>query len=345
MHLKKSLVIALVLGMIGLSSWERYWRSQEKVPTIQDDNALWALNRAKVDKLNEDDFIFVGSSRIHFDLQLDIWEKYTGKRPVQLALGGASPLPSFRDIARNTDFSGTILVGITPPLFFSTTFPQAPPISGIQEKVDYFHHRTYAQRLNQWLSMPLQRNLVMMHSYEDMISGNFDLRSLLQQIKIGNRTGGPQMPPFYEFGKNSEERNVRMLDRMVEEPDFAQTVIDIWMFCLNGDIPMPPPDKESTSTFFLEDVKLIKKRGGKVILVRCPSTNGFRDLESRITPREAFWDELVEKSGLPAYHFEDYEQLQGFNLPEWSHLSAEDADFFTKELMEIMKNDGILIAP
>lgn len=153
------------------------------------------------------------------------------------------------------------------------------------------------------------------------------------------------MPPFYEFGKNSEERNVRMLDRMVEEPDFAQTVIDIWMFCLNGDIPMPPPDKESTSTFFLEDVKLIKKRGGKVILVRCPSTNGFRDLESRITPREAFWDELVEKSGLPAYHFEDYEQLQGFNLPEWSHLSAEDADFFTKELMEIMKNDGILIAP
>lgn len=115
------------------------------------------------------------------------------------------------------------------------------------------------------------------------------------------------------------------------------------MFCVKGGANLPPPDKEGTMAFFLEDVELIKKRGGKVVLLRCPSTNGFREIEAKITHRESFWDELVEKSGLPAYHFEDYEQLQGLNLPEWSHLSAGDADFFTKALIQIMKNDGVLI--
>ncbi|WP_411031896.1 hypothetical protein [Spongiimicrobium sp. 3-5] len=339
MDLKQSFIIALTLGVIGLTSWEIYWRSQGKVPTFQDDKALWASNRARVEKLTSEDYVFAGSSRIHFDVQLDVWEEYTGKRPVQLSMGGASPLPTIRDIARNTNFAGTLVVGITPPLFFSTTFPQAPPILGIQERVDYYHDRTYAQRINHWLSMPLQRNLATIHSYEDLVSGNFDLKSLLQNIKIGNRTGHPQMPPFPDFGFSSEERNVRMLDRMVTDPAFAQSIIDVWMFCLKGGPNMPPPDREGTTAFFLEDVALITQRGGKVILLRCPSAGQFRELESNITPREAFWDQLVVQSGLPAYHFEDFGQLQGLRTPELSHLAAPDADIFTRELIAIMIKD------
>ncbi len=342
MKLKNSFLIALILSILSLTGWEMYWRSKGKVPTVQDDNAIWATTRAKVNNLTNEDFVFTGSSRVHFDLQLDQWEAYTGKRPIQLAMGGASPLPIFRDVVRNTNFTGTIVVGVTPPLFFSTTFPQAPPISGPQEKVDYYKDRTYAQRFNHWLSMPLQHNFVFVHSYEDMIAGNFDLRSLLETITIGNRTGNPKIPPFYEFGEFSEERNVRMLERMTKDPDFAKTVIDIWMFCLKGNAGMPPPDKESTMAFFMEDAEIFKKRGGKIILLRAPSSNEFRAIEAKITPRTNFWDELVISSELPAYHFEDYKQLQGLNLPEWSHLSAEAADFYTLEILKILENDGIL---
>ena len=340
MNLKTVLVIATVLSIVALTSWEYFLRSNEKKPSVQDNNDLWSVERAKVDHLDEDDFVFVGSSRILFDVQLDVWEAMTGRKPVQLAVVGSSPLPTFRDLVRNTDFKGTIMVGVTPPLFFSTTFPQAPPISGPQEKVDYFQDRTYAQRLNHWLSLPLQRNFAMVHSYEDLVSGNFDLQSMLESIKMGNRTGRPQMPPFPEFGEIDENRNVRMMEEMVADGPFAQSIIDVWMFCVSGE--MPPPDKASTTAFFLEDVELFKKRGGKVVLLRCPSNGDFREIERKVTPRNEFWDELVAKSALPAYHFEDYPQFQNLDLPEWSHLSAKDADHFTRELVQIMMADGLI---
>ena len=60
-----------------------------------------------------------------------------------------------------------------------------------------------------------------------------------------------------------------------------------------------------------------------------------------VTPRDEFWGELLEKSQLPGYHFEDYPQLQ-YPCPEWSHLNAEDAYAFTTELTKLIQQDGYL---
>lgn len=131
MNLKQSLIIALVLSIAALGAWELYWRSKGYFPNLDDDKYLWAKTRAKVEKATENDVVLVGSSRVLFDIQLDVWEKMTGIRPIQLANPGASPLPVFHDLVENTDFKGTAIVGVTPPLFFSTTFPQAPPGPGL----------------------------------------------------------------------------------------------------------------------------------------------------------------------------------------------------------------------
>ena len=82
-------------------SWETYWRSQGNYPNLDDNKDLWAVQRAKVDKALKDDVVFIGSSRVLFDIQLNKWEQETGKRPIQLALGSASPLPVLHDIAEN----------------------------------------------------------------------------------------------------------------------------------------------------------------------------------------------------------------------------------------------------
>src|SRR3970282_1032564 len=159
MELKKTLLITVVLSLIGLTIWEIYWRSEGYYPTIDDNKSLWAVQRDKIEALAKDDVILLGSSRVLFDIQIYQWEQVTGRRPIQLASAGSTPLPSFRDIVRNTDFAGTIIVGVTPGLFFSTTSPMAPPWKSIQEKVDYFKDFTYAQRLNHALSIPLQKNI------------------------------------------------------------------------------------------------------------------------------------------------------------------------------------------
>ena len=127
MHLKQSLIIAVTLSVISLVAWELYWRSQGYFPDLDDDKYLWAHTRAKVDKANDDGVVLIGSSRVLFNIQVDKWQQLTGITPIQLANPGASPLPVLHDIVENSDFNGTIIVGVTEGLFFSTTFPQAGP--------------------------------------------------------------------------------------------------------------------------------------------------------------------------------------------------------------------------
>ncbi|WP_233244079.1 hypothetical protein [Tamlana fucoidanivorans] len=50
----------------------------------------------------------------------------------------------------------------------------------------------------------------------------------------------------------------------------------------------------------------------------------------------------MEQSNVKAYHFEDYPQLQNLTLPEWSHLKADHADYFTEELIKILKQDNAI---
>ncbi|MFT5253661.1 MAG: hypothetical protein ACI87N_002703 [Flavobacteriales bacterium] len=336
MNLKKSLIITLVISVIGIIAWESYWRSQDYTPTINDNKALWSVQRDRVTSLTSDNVIFVGSSRTLFDIQLDNWQNQTGKRPIQLANVGSSPLPIFHDIVENTNYGGTVIVGVTPGLFFSTTFPEAQPWSWPQSRVDYYKNRTYAQRINHQLSLPLQQSLVLMSGGEEELDDNIDLKALLKRIKFGNRI--PEgMPPFYEFGKlTSLDRNLQMIEKTVTDTAFTNTIISVWKFF--GKVS-PPPDKESTMAFFLKDAEKFKAKGGRLILIRCPSSGGVRAGENHSLPRKDFWDNLVQQANVKAYHFEDYEQFKNLKCPEWSHLTAKDARFFTTELAKIMIED------
>ena len=339
MQLKQSFFIALAIGLLSVFLWEIYWRSKGYYPTLNDEKALWAITRSKVEKATNEDVIILGSSRAYFDIQVDEWESITGKKPIQLASTGSSPLPTFHDIVNNSNFTGTLLVGVTPGLFFSTTFPGAFPWNRPQSKVDYFENRTYAQRLNYQLSIPLQNNLVFMSGDEEEWADDIDLKSLLRSIKLDNRTGEPVQPPFYYFGDVNLDRNMRMTAKTVSDTAFANSIKKVWAFFGKG---APPPDKESTMNYFLEDLKKYKEKGGNVVLVRCPSSGGLRMGENMGLPRKEFWDELVLQAKVKAYHFEDYESLKYLICPESSHLSGEDADYFTRELLKIMKADNAI---
>jgi len=337
MNLRQSMIIATIFSAVFLIGWEMYWRSQGFYPSIDDDNALWGIQRAKVDKAIKEDVVLIGSSRVMFDIQLDEWKKITGRRPIQLAAGGCSPLPVFHDIVHTSDFSGTILVGVTPGLFFSTTNPKAQPWAWPQSKVDYFHKMTYAQVLNHHLSIPLQKTFAFL-SQDEGVDG-INLGELVKKIKMGGRIYDP-MPPFHEFADVTAERNVSMKRQAETDTAYTNSIKAVWKFFSSGE--GPPPDKAATLKLFLDDLKVFKARGGNVILVRCPSSDFLREHEKKVTPRSEFWDQLVQQAQVKAYHFEDYPQLQNLSIPEWSHLSADDADIFTKELLQIMIKDNVL---
>lgn len=339
MELKKTLIIALTIGIVGIIAWESYWRSQGYSPNINDDKALWAKERAKVEKATKKDIVFIGSSRTYFDIQKNEWEKETGIKPIQLASTGSSPLPALHDIVENTYYNGTIIVGISPGLFFSTTYPEASPWQRMQSKIDFYKNITYAQKSNYVLSMPLQKNLVLMSGDEEEWADDIDLKSLLRNIHIGNRTKEEIIPPFYNFGDVSSDRNITMTQRTVSDNAFANSIIKVWNFFGRTS---PPPDKESTTMYFLKDAKKFLARGGNLILVRFPSSGGNRFGENKFLPREQFWNELLTQIDVKSYHFEDYEQLKHLTCPEESHLSKDDAEYFTTELAKILMKDNAL---
>jgi hypothetical protein len=339
MNLKRSLFIAFVISIIALVSWESYWRTQGYYPTLNDEKALWAIHRSDVETATKEDLVILGASRIYFDIQLKEFNEVTGKNAIQLASTGSSPLPTFHDIVNNSDFNGTVIIGITPGIFFSTTKPEAFPWRRPQAKVDYYEDRTYAQRINYWISARLQQNLVLMSADEEEWSDDIDLKSLLRRIEIGNRTGDDPKPPFNFFGDVNLHRNMSMTTKTSSDTAFANTIIRVWKFFSKGS---HPPDKEGTTAFFIKDLKKFKSRNGKVILVRCPSSGSVRERELESFPRKDFWDDLVKQADVNSYHFEDYDGLKNLECPEESHLSAQDARYFTTELLNLMKADGAL---
>jgi hypothetical protein len=256
-----------------------------------------------------------------------------------LANPGSTPLPVFNDIVEKTDFNGTVIVGVTEGLFFSTTFPLARPWSRAAARTEFYHKRTYAQRLNYFFWMPLQKTFAFIAKDEEAWIDDINLKALLTRIPLPTRTEAPQMPPFYRFQEIDGNRNVRMREQMVTDSTMANSVKTVWGFLFAN---IPPPDKESTMAYFLKDVEKFKARGGKIILVRCPSGGMIKEMESKGLPREEYWEELVAKTKVPAYHYEDYEGLTGFNLPEWSHLSSADADLFTERLVNILLEDEVI---
>lgn len=339
MKLKQSLLIAIILGILAVTAWELYWRSQGIQPNLDDNKNLWSYQRAKLDKDPSNLVVFIGSSRILYDIQLDIWKDRTETDPVMLAVQGASPIPVFKDIVENTNYNGTIVIGITPGLFFSTTYPKAGPIKRAQSKVDYYFNRTYAQRINHRLSIPLQTNLAFIRDGDEAWDSDVDLKTLLSKVHFGSRIEGPG-PPFNNFEEIDLNRHMKMPEYVTNDSVYANSIKTVWKDLLTSKIP--PPDKDGTTAAFLELYETFKSRGGQIILLRCPSSGFFREVEQKGVPRTAFWDELVKKTNSPSYHFEDYEQFLNLNLPEWSHLSTPDAQFFTKELIEILKSDQVL---
>ena len=79
-----------------------------------------------------------------------------------------------------------------------------------------------------------------------------------------------------------------------------------------------------------------------MIFIRCPSQNHFRMAENGGFPRAENWNKLIKAAGSASYHFEDYDFMSKYTLPEWSHLATPDARIFTTDLVLQMKKDGVL---
>ena len=88
----KILVGIVVLLALLVGGWEWYWRAYGVRPSISNTYGLWAIQRRRIDAGEGNATVLAGGSRMYFDVQLPVWERLDGRRPIQLSFEGTSPL-------------------------------------------------------------------------------------------------------------------------------------------------------------------------------------------------------------------------------------------------------------
>lgn len=324
-------VLTVALSLLGLGCWEAYWRSRQFVPQYRNSDGMWALTRAQLDHPRAETTVIIGSSRMLFDINLETWAYETGLRPVQLALEGTNPRPILTHLARESDVSGLVVVGVTPPLFFTPGFGYR------EEALERYRTGTPSQWLGQRISMLIEPYLAFY---------TFDTE-LFRVIR--RQTWWPARPGFEpgprEVRRLETMRRTRQCDmwsRLDNDPEYAALCQDIWRDILYMKREQPSP--EEARRMFRElldqvrsDVQTIRDRGGEVVFIRAPSAGEFREVENRAFPRDRFWDVLLEETDAVGVHFEDYPELADLRIPEWSHVSARDTDRFTRVVVRALR--------
>ncbi len=325
----KILLAATALALLLGGGWEWYWRAYGVVPSFRDDSALWAIQRRQVDTTGQEATVLVASSRIFFDVQLPVWERLSGRRPIQLAIVGTSPLFALEDLADDQSFHGRVLVGVAPELFFS----------GYEYRkgwLKYLRKQSPSDRVGKWLSMRL------VEPYFAFYDPDFALFTVIKRQAWPLRPDRKASTDVRKLGQTEADRNNRMWSKLANDLEYRALARSIWEEDFNPPPPTPAEAAENKSTLdkqiarAVAAVAKLRARGVPVLFLREPSVDNYLAYEQRVFPREATWDVLLAKTGAPGIHFQDYPQLQGYTLPEWSHMTGAEADRFTAALYALI---------
>lgn len=330
--LAKAGILTVILVAISMLCWELYLRNLGYKLAYNDDEALWMKNRKKIYGPPEKTTVFIGSSRIKFDMDIPTWESTTGEKAVQLALHGSCPRLALDNLANDEKFKGKLIIDVTEGLFFRPTEDQ-----GMSKRVKYYAAATPANRVSDQLGFALESQFLFLD--KDM----FSMNALLNDLHIPNRKGvrGDVIFPR-KFSYVNFDRQEIMTDEFVKDTSIQRKITDIWtMFGALSDKPGVGGDTlQKIFTEVQTAVAKIKARGGRVIFVRTPSSGGYWAHEPVSFPREKYFDKLLSLTDCKGIHFKDYPEMADLICPEWSHLKPADGVVYTNALIKALEKEN-----
>jgi hypothetical protein len=324
-----------VVALCALVALESYWRGRGFEPTHNDDKILWSTKRKEVYRSPSEGTVFIGGSRIKFDLDVSTWEKLTGEKAIQLAIVGTPPRLILRDLANDEKFKGKLIIDVAEAQFFS--FSDSSRRDRLaREALEYHYDETPAQRMSASINHFLESKLVFLEE------GKFSLNPLLNKLVDQNRPGVIGNPAVFtplEFGVVNFGRQTQITPMFLADPKVQEQQKAFWMRGIKAAAPI----KGDTLQAFLSQMKnaidKIRSRGGEVVFVRPPSDGPYIEMERRLYPREKYWDYLLDYTNTPGIHFQDYPGTANLICAEWSHLSVEGAAAYTSQLVSILEKD------
>jgi hypothetical protein len=330
----KSAVLALVIVAAFLVSWELFLRHKGVKKDYDDGPELWAHVRDQVYEPSDKAVVFIGSSRIKYDLDIATWESLTNTHAVQLAMVASSPRHMLTNLADDPKFKGRLVVDVTEVLFFNRMRGNTYPDAGIA----YYNGLTPSQRASFYLNKPVEGHFAFLNE------SHYAINALIGRLHIADR---PMVYPFLDFPTGFDvtlynRQNVMTADFIADTNQHNQ-VKAIWGL-LRMD-PTPPTTGKPLDTIMqsvVRDVAKIKARGGDVVFTRTPSNGFFLDAEHHLYPRDAYWERLLKETGCQGFYYADDPATAKLVCPEFSHLTPKDAITYTTALVSKLKQQKVL---
>lgn len=330
----KAAILTVGITAVFIICWELYWRSKGFVVTYNDDVALWATRRPKAYLPADKSTVFIGSSRIKFDIDLATWRKITGEEPVQLALVGTSPRKMLEHFANDEKFNGKLLLDVTEGLFYSR-FPYAD--ASAIKAIDFYKKYSPAQKVSASINYALESMFVFLEHRR------FGLNELLLSVPLPGRPGVLVEPPFpKEFEWTTYDRQTYMAPKFLADTNLQKRQTEIW--AMFGALDKTPAVSGDSLLMIFKELKTnidkIRARGGQVAFIRPPSSGPWLEAELEVYPRKKYWNDLLTYTNTDGFHFQDDPLTSNFICPEWSHLSINDAVIYTKHLVKALEQKG-----
>ena len=330
--LGRSALIALLVAFLLLLSWEIWVRSQGVTPSYRNSDGAWAEQRRRIATDAGDGWVFAGSSRVFFNMQLSVWERLDGRRPLQLALEGTAPVAVLEGLAEDQDFTGKVIVGVAPGLFFSGYEYR-------REAIDRFAGETPTQ----WFGHKVS---VLAEPYLAFYNFDFALAPILRRQPLPLREGVEFKLDVRKLSNMERDRNTRLWDKLNDDVAYRDLAKQIWAQNWTPLAELPPPVREGLLEKrskqlerAIAAVEKINARGAEVIFMQMPYEGHYATSEIDIAPRHLTWDILIEQTGALGLHFQDHKEMQGYWLPEWSHMTASEADRFTEAFYGLVQRE------
>jgi len=308
--------------------FEAFWRAQGFTPQIKNDYDLWKQTLVEALETDSKAVVLIGASRVMQGVHMATLNAALpeGYHAYQLATSGASPLPTLGLLANHTQFSGTVLIDVTPRILYAKGVEREHRT--LSRWVRTFAHEVDTTRVaadpfyKQWemeLKMLMEQNL---------LSAGWQLSpgTLVKALKT---RALPKPRHWWFLPDRTQMMDYSSVDREAVRRQKIRATANTEVSTATEQAKM----REQLA----RHIEAIRHRGGKVLFVRMPTEGRLREIEQEKFPREAYWEELLVRTQSIGIHFEDHPTLQGYSCTDAAHIDSELAPPFTLAFAEILR--------
>jgi hypothetical protein len=320
----KVCLLAAALVCVFLGAWEGMLRQAGLNPDYIDNRALWLSSRHQLATPDPAAIALLGASRMQRGVDVDALANSLQRPIVQLAVEGTSGLPVLENLAADPRFRGTVVVSIAPAFSFNRKLSKLDE-GNQSDWVRAYVGQSRSRRMEQELRLFVQDRL--------------SLRSVDASFpRVTKSIFSDGALPSPDYKKTRRNRFVS-IDQSKFEQEVNQDVI-VALYTKNS-AAYEAKGFAELMQYYAAVVDVLNNKGCKVVILQLPSEGKVLEFEKEHFPANRFWNEMKRNINATFVHFEDYPQLNGYLSVDGSHIAAEKATEFTRQLAKVLEENQI----